>query len=324
MFFLVASAIYFKGKNIIGHKDALFWGYPKPIEHTIDYRSGKGDRFKARINEYTFRVIDKANRKGSKHFIIAGGSNAFGQNIPDDQTLPYWMSQNQAFNDYNPYILAYPGWGPHNILKRFKSLEVNKVIPEEEGVFIYQFINDHVTRVCGGEGYFEWNHGVSPYYDIEGDQLIDKGHFKDSFLFGQYTFNKGLREISPIKFNTQTPIDETKLKMADLFPPRCIRILSEIIIKLKQNYLNTYPKGKFIVITYPLYQYHDDIITKDLNSVLKSLWGQAGVEFKVPLTFFDKEIKSRNRTRKDLRDKDNHVNGDYYQLMIPFYKELID
>lgn len=323
MFTLVGGAIYFKGKSIIGEKYALFWGYPKPIKHTVDYRTDDGQRFKARINEHTFRVIDEANRNGLKHLIISGGSNAFGQNIPDDQTLPYWMSENQAFNDYNPYVFAYPGWGPHNILKRFHTLEINKIIPEEEGVFIYQFINDHVTRVCGGEGYFEWNHGVSPYYDIDADQLVDKGHFKDSFPFWQYTFKKGLRDISPIKLESKKIVDETQLKMADLFPPRCIRILSEIIVELKKSYLKAYPKGKFVVITYPLYQYHDDIITKDLNSVLKTLWGQARVDFKVPLAFFDREIKSKNRTRKDLRDNDNHVKGDYYELMLPYYEELI-
>jgi hypothetical protein len=323
MFVLVAIAIYMKGQSIVGEKEGVAWGYPKAFEHTIDYVGDSGNKFKVKIDKNGFRKIKGVNTQGRKHLIITGGSNAFGELIPDEETLSHWMSESEDFKDYNPYVLAYPGWAAHNLLKRFMSLDIRKIIPEEEGVLIYQFINDHVTRVCGGEGYFEWNHGVSPYYEVEGGRLVDKGFFKESFSFMQYTFNKGVRDLSPVKLEAKK-IDESQLRMVDLYPPRCIKILATIIVELRKVYLKAFPRGKFVVMTYPVYQYGDDTITQELNSVLKSMWSRSGVDFKVPLDFFNKEMKRQGETRKTLRNKDNHVNGKYYKLMLPFYQELLD
>jgi hypothetical protein len=314
--------VYHKGKSLSEEDpNAPIWGYPYPDQHRINYVTDDKESFSVKVDKNNFRQIDKINLSGNKHFIISGGSNAFGELIPDEETLPFYMSQDPSFNEYNPYVFAYPGWGPHNILKRFQALNHKTVLKESEGLFIYQFINDHITRVCGGEGYFSWNRGVSPYFSVKNNSLEYNGHFSDGLEYKIYLFKKGLRNLSPLTFKEQKLA--TEMPLEKLYNDKCITILVKIIAKLKDEYKKIYPNGKFLVVNYPVYLDVNDEPIHKLHQKIKMKFKEEGILFINGTDYFYDLLEKSNINRKDLMTRDNHVNGKYYQLMIPFYKGFI-
>lgn len=316
-------AIYILGyQKVNTNPSTVPWGYPDYDEHELTYFEA-GQKFNAKASFGGMRIIENANKNGDEHFIISGGSNAFGEKIPDNLTLPILFGKAPAFKNITPHIIAYPGWGAHNVLSYLENNDLKKHVKAPKGIFVYQLINDHIDRVCGSDAYLEWSNGTSPKYVIENGELVHKGKFNESLYFKLFTFKKGLRLISPIKI---APIKKSYLKkskdLEKVYPQRCIDILIGILNRIEYLYKKQFPQGKFFVITYPVYKNPHDEIDIEVMKKLNFSLNRERITFLNPVTFYQDQLKKYNIDKFRLMTSDRHVNGSYYELMLPFYNFL--
>jgi len=214
--------------------------------------------FRAKYSIGAFGIRTFPGKTGTRHLIIAGDSNVFGEGCNDNETLFTFLDQ--QLKDIHLYNFGHRGGGPHNTLSLIENFPVLSQVQESKGLFLYNFFAAHmIERVIGGKNYSGWDHGMSPWYSLsDRDELISNGSFKKRSMTAIYEW------MSRSDF------------LNWLFPalPRIskdhLHLVAKIFEKIKMDYLQKFPEGKFVVILNQTSALKD-LYTENLQLELKQL-----------------------------------------------------
>jgi len=114
----------------------------------------------------------------TKFLVLFGCSMTFGAGVNDDETFAAHLAQ--RLPDYHVYNCGVEGYGPQNMLYELEKGSLRKEVPQEEGIFVYSFMDDHARRAIGTmKLHFWWTHEL-PYYDYVDGRLKYMGRFEDA------------------------------------------------------------------------------------------------------------------------------------------------
>jgi hypothetical protein len=202
------------------------------IKSDVTYKIGP---FLNRISKVT-----KNSKNRSKHLFIAGGSNAFGQWLEDDETIAY--QSEMLLPNHRAYSFSSHGYSATNLIKMFETLTFPKsVLNKQEGSFIYLLYDFHISRINCLSSQLAWSRGLSPYFETNNHGIVvNKGLCKDQFksklkLFMIDTFTFIHKHIYSFK----------KGSYVSLIKKKHIIFSVKVIKELKKKYLDRFPKGNF-------------------------------------------------------------------------------
>jgi len=206
------------------------------------------------IDGYSRRITPVENREiRNKYVLFFGCSFVFGEGLNDDQTLPYYFSQNAP--GYMPYNYGFIGYGTQHMLARLSDDDTRKQVPEKQGILIYLFIDDHVCRAAGTLRVRSWAKGPLLYYmDKDGNITKNPGSgTRNTFWVSVFdTMNKS-QTISYI---------ERKYPSLDIPPigDREIYLAFRIIEESRNNYRKDFNNDAFYVVFFPGSKYSSSLI----------------------------------------------------------------
>ena len=140
------------------------------------------------IDEHGMRLT-RGSKQGRGTFLFFGGSFVFGEGLDDEETLPFFFSQQLGFR-YNVLNLAFIGYGPHQMLRAIEVGQFDDAVTEPVVAAVYVGIPGHVFRVAGRS----WWDPFGPSYVLEPDgHVVYEGPFvqiAESWTVAYYTFRK--------------------------------------------------------------------------------------------------------------------------------------
>lgn len=238
------------------------WVYPTNclIRHKKSDDKGRSYNVVYDINHLGQRKYAPTKNKKNKHLILAGDSNTFGHGVEDRDSLPFILSE--KFKAYHPYNFAHCGGGTNNTLALLESGPWEKEILENEGRMIYVYYPEWMSsRAYGSKEYLSYDKGRTPWYELnEKKELVRKGILSNSWR------SKIFLLINFIDwFNLVGDLPKMNIYHAEL--------ISKIVIKMKLEYLEKFPSGKFtmVISSYSLTKHN---YVPEIISMLK----RAGVE----------------------------------------------
>lgn len=189
------------------------------------------------IGEYGLRVHSRS-QQGTKHMILAGDSNIFGEGCSEQETMFAHLGNIPALADFQLYNFGHRGGGPHNTLSLIEHYPYTKLIREKQGYFFYQFFPAHmIERVIGAKNYVGWDQGRSPWYDLnEKNELIYKGSFRNRMITSLYQKMAGYDFLNWL-FPSLPRISSPHLKL-----------VAKVFERMKNIYQRDFPQGKFVVV----------------------------------------------------------------------------
>ncbi len=192
------------------------------------------------FDKFGNRVNPIAKSQKYKFISLFGCSFTYGYGVNDNETLHYYLSQeNQEYYAYNQAI---GGSGTHMMLADLREKSVLNEVPEDEGFYIYVFIDFHIQRANGFMQERAWMN-TTPVFEKENQKLISKGSFE---------------KVQPIKTWFYRFLNETLNISKHLgmnFPKlgkTHINYTCDLIEESQKEFLSQKPKGKFVVYQHPL------------------------------------------------------------------------
>lgn len=131
--------------------DPLLGPVPKPDSTTefVKYKNGSEIlRYKQTIDSDGFRISPVSHQQGkTKHALLIGGSQIFGENLNDDQTLGHKINLKSKI--YEAYTLGYMGHGPNQAWLRFSQNKLDQSIKQKKGSAILMAHEGDISRFKG-------------------------------------------------------------------------------------------------------------------------------------------------------------------------------
>jgi hypothetical protein len=158
---------------------------------SIEYTSDKYNRrISSHLNSFDSTIISK------KFLVSIGCSFTFGENISYEHSLS-GIIQNTFRNTYKVYNYGCYGYGPHQISLLFECPGIGTLIKnnvhEEQGVFLYSYIHDHLNRVYGGSDYLIYGSSSPDVYVSKNKLIIKKrsqSHLRLNYLISKINICK--------------------------------------------------------------------------------------------------------------------------------------
>lgn len=213
------------------------WDGKKNLFHAV-YRTDQFGRRYVHVENPTSR---------DQHFVILGGSTAYGMGLNDKDTLASFLARENP--RWMPYNYAGDGYGPQSAYAFAHSGELKKNIPQEEGftVFFFQMINHtggHPQTLLGRFELFLDGWGESlPLYKIESGKAPEPIGF--------------MKDHAPVKFQTFRFLQLfhfLNLIYPHLFPLTSdeLQKTADFMASLREEVLQHQPKTHFLVVIHPL------------------------------------------------------------------------
>lgn len=169
------------------HQDTPFWS-ADPLLGYVPRANAVANSRLIHDGEELYNVvytIDAFRRRVTPHedahprekfALFFGGSFAFGEGVPGDQTLPAHFARMRP--EYRAYNYAFSGYGPQHMLARLQETDIEHEVSEKRGILVYVFINDHVNRAIGAMSAVNNSGAMFPYYALDGGRLVRLGSFR--------------------------------------------------------------------------------------------------------------------------------------------------
>lgn len=183
----------------------------------------------------------KSINQRSKFILFFGDSYTMGEGVDNDQTFPYYF-QNFS-SEFKPYIYAYRGYGPQQMLAFLESEDLKSQIAEDRGLVIYSWATDHVHRVAGSPKVISWAKSW-PYYIRDGrGKVVYSGTFEsDRWLLTQIylLLNSQLGQM---------------LRLPELASPsgKDIQLMCEVVLASKEIISQQLPLATFATAALPFW-----------------------------------------------------------------------
>ena len=208
------------------------------------------------------------NSPNKKYALFFGCSVTFGLLVNDDQTLPAFFEGMDT--NYRAYNYGVSGYGAHSVLALLESRNLRKEIPEKDGIAIYSYFMGHTQRAIGDmDSYLNWN-AASPYYYLDGDEVVRNKSFKDGRRLVSWFYEFINKTYFGKYFN---------LKFPGELKPRHYELVAKIIEKAFVKYKEQFGNNKFYVVLLPGWKdemkpYLDKlhVTTIDCNNLVANYW----------------------------------------------------
>ena len=174
------------------------------------------------MDAHGFRALPRGPA-GATPVLMLGDSFNFGLGINDDQTLAYYL-QDLSAGRLQPFVLATPGMGPHQVLRQLEIGEPTKSGHKTFAWALMSIVDDHVLRASGRSSWLR----DTPRYDVDADdRLVLHGNYLASSKFVQNLI-VGSRAfaLTWIALTNDPPAERR----------RFVRILREIKTRLSSEY----------------------------------------------------------------------------------------
>lgn len=252
------------------------------------------------VDENLMRIPMKQNKKAKAHIIFAGCSFIFGQGLITEKSLP-WIF-NEKIQDIQAYNLSFLGGGLNMLLAYFENFKMQKIIKQDDGIFVYSFMIDHFSRFFGNTNYFLWGSENVAFFGLENDKIVRKGKLKDQFSFKKHTIAKAIGlEKSMLHFEDRLNWNNEKTLH-----------FTQAVKELKSRYLKEFPKGKFYLLIHPVF---GGEFSKELAS-FKEMLQTEKIAVLDPYQDIVKMAKMNNSSPPDLTIKgDGHPTADLNQYL---------
>lgn len=174
----------------------------------------------------------------SRHAIFLGCSFTFGEGLDYESSFPaIFEKMNPSYRAYN-YGLH--GWGPHQSALLFEegiNTLNNEAIVEDSGFCMYTYIDDHLSRVWGGNHYLLYGFESPDVYVQNGQLDIRKRSKKQLRRIWIYNNSETLKYFNIFK---------THPKRESFY-----RRFAGIVNFMASKYYSKWPNGQFYVCLYP-------------------------------------------------------------------------
>lgn len=231
------------------------------------------------ISDMALRSEKTASTAGNEHLILNGCSMIFGVGLPEESTLSSKIRAEKP--DINVLNFGLVGGGLHNSLRALELIDLKKLVPQENGTFIYFFTYDHLHRWFATPGFLSWANPNHFHYKWNKSKLTE-AVIKDTEEYKRFMAAKksGLEEVY------------IRTNFKHMFEPPELREFVAGIGELKKRYKRLFPSGKFLVMIYPFTINHD-ILDKYLK--------EAGIDFYNEVPEFSKMCESYGESIEDYR-----------------------
>lgn len=192
------------------------------------------------LDAHGHRVTPDSLAKNEKFAAFWGCSFIFGDGLNDNETIPFYFSKNtKTFQGYN---FAYSGYGPNQALIKLQHDSLNDMITQTDGIGFYVFMHDHINRTIGSMSNFIMNKGRAPCFEIEGENLIYKGLFKDAYprrssiyrKMGENGFCRYFKIGHPFRLNNEH-----------------YELTGRVLEEISKEFEKKFHSNKFYIIMYP-------------------------------------------------------------------------
>jgi hypothetical protein len=191
---------------------------------------------------YGRRVAPLNDAAARPYFLLFfGDSFTFGEGVNDDETMPYYVAQ--LATQYKPYNYGLGGYGPQHMLARLQTEGIRAEVEEAEGILVYSFINEHISRAIGSMRIHHQRGDVMPYYTLDPHgELVRQGNLVSGRPWLSVVYNLAGYSQTLRYFNIDFP---PRLRDQDLVTT--VRILQEA----RDIYSQKFNSDRFVVLIYP-------------------------------------------------------------------------
>lgn len=222
--------------------------YPGTVSKLELFHQGEllGTTFYA-INSFGLR--DREGEAPKKtHAIVAGCSYVFGHGVNAPDMISSRLAE--LLPEVNVRNIGFPAGGLHTSLRYLEIVDPKLFVPEEEGVFLYVMIGDHLGRFLHDPSYLMWAPETAPSYALKDGKVSYAGRMREhaSYRFMQFLRNFGLGEIVPGRFSFHR----------NEFSDEELGFFVAGVEELRRRYLAHFPKGRFLWVVHPLSGLHPD------------------------------------------------------------------
>lgn len=189
------------------------------------------------VKEYGFRETpEELYQKPAKtHLIVAGDSNTFGYGVDIKDTLPILLAQKIPYA--HPYNFSIPGRGPDSVLGVMEFFPWENLIKEETGLFLFNYYDFLLERSIGEKNFSTTTNSEHPWYELNSNNEVKyRGNMSERFLTKVFIWIKSRPWLDKI-----LPVLPRYRYGHSVF-------MSKVFLKMKQEYLKKFPKGRFVVV----------------------------------------------------------------------------
>ena len=194
------------------------------------------------VDSYSRRITPVTDSASRHDFLLFFGcSFTYGEGLPDDATLPYFVAREAP--TYRPYNYGFHGHSPTEMLAKMESGTLPGEIQEKRGILIYVFMDAHVARVIGSMRVAtSWGRN-RPYYTLDPDG--NPVHHGD--------FTTGRPRLTGIYrvFSHSRLLQALQIDLPPRITPRHLQLVARIIGAARNRYQQRFPTGDFYVVLYP-------------------------------------------------------------------------
>lgn len=212
---IVATHFYYEQITNKYPSEYFTYNGPFPKTFTVDaqFKNTSYSAYKVNYNLDSERIrhveyqSDKTN--ATKFAIFAGCSYAFGEGLPQGEDYPSQLAK-KLDSTWKISNLGFHGNGPNDTVERYSIYkDYIKKIPQQEGVYTWHFIANHLTRFfCQANCYNPVNNWILTKQQI---QLVD-GELKSIgyFIHSSSLIRKMLLQLMKWNFFENFPAPDLK------------------------------------------------------------------------------------------------------------------
>ena len=172
------------------------------------------------------------------HFILGGDSFALGTGIQDKDTLLYLLLKDRKH--FSPKNISVTGSGPNTMLSIVTN-ELKYEVGQKSGIFLFLYNDYHIERSNAFAMERQWLKDSPFYSENKKGVLIDQGPFKKAQPLRTYFYNIFVKTTQLFGLNLNFP-RRTKTH---------ISYTCKLISQTRNQYLQNYPYGRFILYAHP-------------------------------------------------------------------------
>lgn len=217
------------------------------------------------IDDFGRRMHAGSKKNDYKKFIaIFGCSFTFGYGLNDDEAINYYLNAQKGF-PYFTYNYAVSGSGTNHFLWLMKNSDFKKQIPEQDGVFIYVFMDQHVYRATGAYPAADFQRSA-PYFERnEKGELISKG-----------SINERRPMFSKTMFYLDKFFGSSVLKHREFLRSKAdVKYVCDLLVDANKTVKSVYAAGRFVVYMHSYFPRDPDILACLKNNNIEHFEGTA-------------------------------------------------
>ncbi len=209
--------------------------------HKITNR--EGDKSSTVTIDKYGRRITLSQKHVDGHLLFFGCSYIFGDNLKDENTIPYLI--NTFDTTRNAYNYALSGYTTSQMLPLLENNIPNHSL-EKQGIALYSYIDHHINRNIFDSYALKWTYNF-PFYLLKEDSLINQGSFythrpiRTCFYKGLSNYKRLYNSLYKLHF----------FRLSDKKQEAAYKLLAKIVAQSKKVYLQTFPNSSFYVVIFP-------------------------------------------------------------------------